>query len=385
MRIGINATFNPSGGSLPQLVNLLRHLTDLDRANEVLVWTTARNKTLLEFANQRNFKVIVASLAGISPYMRVLWEQTFLPLILRQKEIDVVFCPGNLAPFVSPAARVLWIGTIGPFWEGMYRLRLTPKERLRYHALRVLMSLSAKHSELVIFESEYTRSFFIERYGLSRHRTRVIHIGRSTIFQPKKGVEVQRVMAKYGLTTPYVLSVSHLYKYKNVIRLVEAFGKIQNQIPPNLKLALVGRIVSEEYLSEIQVAIHRNRLDGKVLIVGLVAYEELPYLYSGSEIFVFPSPCENFAYTLVEAMSCGASITCSNTTTMPEACGDAALYFDPEDVDDIADKLLTLLQDAHLRACLRQRALQHAESLPTYRQVAQQLVEIFHDTASGNK
>ncbi len=91
---------------------------------------------------------------------------------------------------------------------------------------------------------------------------------------------------------------------------------------------------------------------------------------------IFPSPFENFAYTLVEAMSCGAPIICSNTTAMPETCGDAAIYFDPYDVEEMEVKINLLLKDENLRNTLKEKALARANELPDYEEAILQTFDI---------
>ena len=98
---------------------------------------------------------------------------------------------------------------------------------------------------------------------------------------------------------------------------------------------------------------------------------------------IFPSPFENFAYTLVEAMSCGAPIVCSNTTAMPETCEDAALYFNPYDVSEITEKIKIVLSNNQIRESLTQKSMARARNLPNYERVNQITLDVINSLEGG--
>ena len=111
--------------------------------------------------------------------------------------------------------------------------------------------------------------------------------------------------------------------------MIEAFAIAKRNTESDYRLLIAGGNRSNKYYNDISNIIKKLKLKDSVILLGAVSKEDLRYLFSSCEFFVFPSPCENYAYTLVEAMSCGTPIVCSNTTAMPETCQDAALYFDP--------------------------------------------------------
>ena len=107
-----------------------------------------------------------------------------------------------------------------------------------------------------------------------------------------------------------------------------------------------------------------------------VSQQDVPALYKGSLFLVFPSLCENCPRVLIEAMSLGVPIVCSNISVMPEICGDAALYFDPYDIDDIARKIIEVATDDELRCKLRQTALEQSKRFPTWKEVAHDTLQV---------
>ena len=127
----------------------------------------------------------------------------------------------------------------------------------------------------------------------------------------------------------------------------------------------------------INECIKNYEMENVVKIIGLVNQQELRALYSNSDFLILPSPCENFAYTLVEAMCCGAAIVCANTTAMPETCKEAALYFDPNNKDEMVKVMKLLINQQELKKSMKQKSLIRVKTLPIYEEVTQQTYDIF--------
>lgn len=376
MRIAIDATYTPSGGASAQLINMLEYLTEEE--NNIIIFTKTSNLHLFTgIHNNAKIKIVLSRLSEMSVVGRVFWEQVFLPLMLEKYNIDVLFCPGNIAPVFSPVKTVQWIGTIGPFCEDFYQ-HFSFLEKIKLHMNKLFMYMSARKSDAVIFESNYTKKLFVDKYGIDANRSYVIHIGKSEFFYPIKPQEEITLLDRYESFPLYALCVSHLYPYKNIIRMLEAFSKA---IPNtnNIKLLFAGSIICEKYYSELNEKINQLNLKGSIVFLGAVSKEDLRYLYSACEFLIFPSSYENFAYTLIEAMCCGSAIACSNTTAMPETCEDAALYFDPNNTEKMAECIKTLLDDPNLRRSFSEKALQRVKKLPTYKEVTIKTLEIMKD------
>ena len=112
---------------------------------------------------------------------------------------------------------------------------------------------------------------------------------------------------------------------------------------------------------------------------------ELKDLYRNTEFLIFPSPCENFAYTLVEAMSVGVPIVCSNSTAMPETCQEAAMYFDSYNTEEMAEKIELLMNDKDLRKSLRHKCLERVKELPDYKEVTTKTLNIINSIVGVNQ
>ena len=240
------------------------------------------------------------------------------------------------------------------------------------------MYKSAERADYVIFESQYTQKYFLNRYNISEDKTSVIYTGKDKFFRSIPS----NINSDYSDQQPYALCVSHLYPYKNIPRMIKCFSRANKKLNNKYRLLIAGASKSKEYNKSIKKEIDSHNYSKYITLLGSVNKESLKDLYQNTELLIFPSPCENFAYILVEAMSMGVPVVCSNTTAMPETCEDAALYFNPYDLKDISNKLLLISNDKKLRNDLRQKALQRANKLYDYEQVSMETINIMKSTLS---
>ncbi|MCJ7668150.1 MAG: glycosyltransferase family 4 protein, partial [Anaerolineae bacterium] len=161
--------------------------------------------------------------------------------------------------------------------------------------------------------------------------------------------------------------------HKNLARLVEAFAEVKTE----RKLVLAGK--EDPRYSEAHEVTKQLGLQDRVVFLGQVSEDDLPALYSGAALFVFPSLYEGFGLPLLEAMACGVPAISSSTSSLPEIAGQAAVMVDPLDLSQLARALERVLGDSNLRASMREEGLKQAarfswertakETLAVYRQV----------------
>lgn len=151
---------------------------------------------------------------------------------------------------------------------------------------------------------------------------------------------------------------------------------ICNTIDDEIKLVLAGRCFDHVYYDDMMRFIRQKGIEEKVLFLGEIPYNELPFLYASCLLFVYPSTCENCPNILIEAMACGAPILASNIEPMPEMCADAAIYFDPTNPVAMADIILGILQNQELISTLREKAIERAKTF-SWENTAISTLEIF--------
>ncbi|NUN24924.1 MAG: glycosyltransferase family 4 protein, partial [Candidatus Jettenia caeni] len=235
-------------------------------------------------------------------------------------------------------------------------------QNVRLKLLKFLTSLSIKKSQIVIFPSTKAR-IDVEKSGIVIKRSEVVYHGiNKKIFHPhNEDDRLHHLKGKYGLDK-FILYVSNIQRYKNFLELVKAFVLLKDKIDNNIQLVFAGKCFDREYYHEMKAFIRERRYDDRVIFLGNIPSEELPYLYSACKLFVFPSTCESFGMTLVEAMACGAPILASQTEPMPEICADAAIYFDPMNTVAMADIISKTLKDQELISVLTKKARERAKT-----------------------
>jgi glycosyltransferase involved in cell wall biosynthesis len=198
----------------------------------------------------------------------------------------------------------------------------------------------------LIADSYATRDDLVRLYGAANEQITVAHLGVDPDLGPVRDAErLARVRQQYGIAGDYVLYVGTLQPRKNLVRLIEAFGTLPGR---GLSLVLAGKAgwLSDEILTRAR----DPGLAGRVIVTGYVDEADLDALYSGATLFCMPSLYEGFCMPVLEAMACGTPVVCSDTSSLPEVVGDAALTFDPQDVSDMARAMACLLADEALRA-----------------------------------
>tara|TARA_B110000008_G_C16934020_1_gene549855 strand:+ start:221 stop:1381 length:1161 start_codon:yes stop_codon:yes gene_type:complete len=380
MKIAIDVTYSPSGGSLTQIRNMIDVFNGLDDL-KIVIYSKKDNNKLLSDVTKNN-KVIISSLANLAIIGRVLWGQLFLPLYLKKDKIDILFCPGNLGPVFSPIKTVIWVGTIGPFFKDFYENLLWTSlkhNKAKLYLNKFFMIASTRRASAVIYESNYTKNLFEEKFNLNKSTSHVINIGFDNFFADCIKSDYESSELNSISKTNYVLCVSHMYPYKNIIRLLVAYRLVIDTTQNSSKLIIAGSRHYAPYNNEIEQCIDDLSLNDYVVLLGEVSKKVLKNLYLDASMLVFPSPFENFAYTLVEAMSCGVPIVCSNTTAMTETCHNAAQYFNPYNINEMAEKIGVVLVSDDLRNEMSKKSILRSKELPNYHEVAHETIDIMRE------
>lgn len=207
---------------------------------------------------------------------------------------------------------------------------------------------SARHITCI---SEFTRQDLHRTYGVALEKMTTVWIIPSRAAWLKLPPARSRaLLAGMGITGRYFFFPAHPWPHKNHARLLEALASIDGELPPDVRLVLTGRHFEPSHPARAVIA--ERGLEKRVLHLGYRSPIEIRALYANALGLVFPSLFEGFGMPVAEAMIAGCPVACSNTTSLPEIAGDAAILFDPASVSDIAGSLLRLATDGELRAQL---------------------------------
>jgi alpha-1,3-rhamnosyl/mannosyltransferase len=306
----------------------------------------------------------------VSPFS--LRQQWFIPRLLRGLDADLYHSPYYLMPYCSDIPTVLTVYDLIPL---LFPQLVSARARLLF---RWMTALALRAADCVIAISEATRRDLQTVYRLPCDKVVVIPLSADPAFYPRHPTEVRSVRGKHGLPEQYLLYLGSNKPHKNLTCLVEAFSVIGHHLP--YFVLVVAGVWDSRYPEPHQRAAGLG-LNESIRWLGSVPETDLPALYTGATAFVFPSLFEGFGLPVLEAMACGTPVACSETSSLPEVAGDAALLFDPTSTESIADVLLCLLDSSDLRAKLRARGLRRAnqfswtqtahETLHRYRTVGQ--------------
>jgi glycosyltransferase involved in cell wall biosynthesis len=244
---------------------------------------------------------------------------------------------------------------------------------------RWMTRLSIKRADRIIAISNYTKSDLLERFQFPPERIDVIHNGLSKRFQPVDPPDVERDLDALGISRPYMLSLGRNAPHKNFDRVVRAFDGLQRD-HPDLSLVLAGKGVSRG--SDLGELTEELGLEDSVDLVGYVSESHLPGLYTGAEVFLLPSENEGFGFPPLEAMACQTPCIVSNTSSLPEITGDAALHVDPDDIRAISRAIEAILQDDGLSSKLRSKGAKRIEKF-SWKRCAEETIETYRKALSG--
>ena len=232
---------------------------------------------------------------------------------------------------------------------------------------------AAKHADKIIAVSQETKRDLIDLYKVPERKITVIypsvdeqfyHIGS----EDKKAV----VKKRYKLPEKYILNVGSFFPRKNQVKLIEAFERVKEEI--NEDLVLVGS--SGYMLAEVQKVITEKKLDGRVHIHTTVGNDDLPSIYQSASLFVFPSLFEGFGAPVLEALFSGTPVIASRGGAIAEAAGQESIYIDPQSTEDMADKILSILNDEGQQKRMIESGHRHAQTM-TDSMFAARIMEVY--------
>lgn len=298
-----------------------------------------------------------------------LWHRLRLPIPAEAiiGPVDVFYSPDFVLPPTRPNTRTLL--TVHDLSFIHYPEHFVPK-LVRY--LNQVVPRSVVRADRVLADSKATRADLIEHLQVPPDKVDVLYSGVDRRFHPaKEPGERDRLRARYHLgDVPYILSVGTLQPRKNFVRLIRAAADLGSDV--QLIIAGGQGWLYQDVLAEAAALVERVR------ILGFVDEADLPALYRNAVLFACPSLYEGFGLPVLEAMACGVPVVCSNTSSLPEVAGGAALLVDPEDTKALGEALRRLLENDALRRELIVKGLAQAARF-TWERAARQLLVTFDE------
>ena len=302
-----------------------------------------------------------------------LWTQWRLPLdlFMHRPKPDVFFSPTHYAPRFSPIPTVVSVMDLSYlFFPEMFN-------KADLLQLKSWTKYSVTKASKVLTISNSSRDDIIKEYELPKDKVVATYLGiKEAINLTPHIYSMNELKAKYGLADNFILFVGTLQPRKNIIRLIKAFAKVKSD--KDLDLVIVGR--KGWLYEEILVAPEELGIADRVKFLDNVENDELTFFYKNARCFILPSLYEGFGLPVLEAMKQGCPVITSNISSLPEAGGDACLYVDPEDIDDIAQKITKLVDHDKLRKELIEKGKAQVKKF-SWEKTAKETLKVLEEVA----
>jgi glycosyltransferase involved in cell wall biosynthesis len=308
----------------------------------------------------------------------LFWTHVALPNSLKHREVDLLHAPAFLA-LNSPCPVVITLHDI--------TFLLYPSHFRRWWVayLRAVMPLAIRSAAAVICVSEQAKRDIVTTYGVSSGKVYVVQHGVDRQrFHP--GIALDTDWAKQlGLRYGYVLHVGTLSHRKNIPTLLRAFAHLRSRDQALPQLVLAGaESPGLAGAAEIRETIQQLDLGGHVVFAGHVSDERLPSLYANASVLVMPSLYEGFGFPILESMAVGTPVVASNTSSLPEVAGDAAILVPPMDEQALANSISEIISKPALAEQLSSRGLERAQQF-SWQRTASETVAIYRRVADGRR
>jgi glycosyltransferase involved in cell wall biosynthesis len=283
---------------------------------------------------------------------------------------DVFIATDHLQPYLPKTITLFTLG------DTTFLSHAHTHARLNRTYLKWMMPIFLKHALAVVAISQATLADGIRQYPFIAGKGHVVYPAVGEQFSKVDNqAQLQTVRAKYHLPADFVLYVGTLEPRKNLPMLLEAFKQAQPHLNET-KLVIAGK--KGWLYNQIFTQLQTLGLEDKVIFTGYIPDEDLPTLYSLATAFVYPSIYEGFGLPVLEAMACGTPVICSNTSSLPEVAGQAAILFAPDDERGWAEAITQVIQNAALRTDLRQRGLSQAAGF-TWATAAEKIRQLYRE------
>jgi glycosyltransferase involved in cell wall biosynthesis len=386
MRIGIDATGvwgikdGLLNGMMIYTIQIIKNLIKIDNENKYIIYCRD------EVPQQLNALHSSVSFRILKSKNRKILQQIRIPVAALLDRLDLVFFPYHSAALVCPCTSIVTIHDLFPY--------IVPEQFAKTHSSefhgsivtsvinkaywKSMLKAACKRVDRIIAVSQATKRDIVNIFHIRNEKIDVVYEGvdREYFCVDKSVDKLALFQEKYGLPEKYILCVG-THAYKNIEGIVKAFSIVRKKYQNSITLLIAG---NKTYVQkEIFQLVTDLNLESGIIFTGFFPAEDLKYLYQCAEVFLFPSFYEGFGLPVLEAFACGTPVVTSNTGSLPEVGGEAALLVDPNDHEEIASAVLKILSDKTFRAKKRQQGFNQVEKF-SWENAARMTLKVFNKT-----
>jgi len=314
--------------------------------------------------NQNIENIIIPKYVRPYPYGKL---GGILRFIINQFHFSFVAREYDIAYLLTPHGSLFLKNQIVTVHD-LLALHFPEQHKLQYYYFKYFMPIILKNAKKIITVSESTKNDLIKFYNINSNKIKVIYCGIDRTFFTKKKEAKKYIKNKYNLEN-FIFTVGSSYPHKNINRLIEAFNKLNDK---NITLAITGKV------GKYQKQMIESYNIKNVTFIGYVDFNDLPYFYSAAIAMVYPSLYEGFGLPPLEAMSCDCPVIVSNTSSLPEVCGEAAEYINPTDVESIKNGIIKVVYDKEYRQSLIEKGREQVKKF-SWEETVRKILKVLLD------
>jgi glycosyltransferase involved in cell wall biosynthesis len=368
-KIGIDARMY--GKAQSGIGNYIQQITDkifeLDKTNEYYIFLLEKTYAQYQPPHDKIHKIKVES-----PWYSYSEQTKFLQQLLKHK-LDLMHFPHFNAPIFYNRPRIHTIHDITPkFFPGHKQ-----KSSWRKFAYNLTLKTGLKKSKKIIASSQATKNDIIKYFKINPAKIEVVYLGTEDHFHVQQNYDkIKEIKAKYKISKPFVFFVSVWRNHKNFEGLIKAFEFLKSKYQLDYQLVLGGQ--ADPHYTNINKTIAKSPYQSDIITPGFIADQDLPAIYNAAEIFPIPSFYEGFGLIGLEAMACGTPVVSSQVTSLPEIMGEAALYFDPNNHQQMAETIYKVLTDPQLKESLINKGFAQVKKY-SWLKCAKQILSVYQN------
>lgn len=356
-------------------LELIRNLQAIDHKNEYVLFIKpdVDEKVISETSN---FKIV-----RLKSVFYPFWEQIALPKAAKKAGCDLLHCTSNTAPIFSPIPLVVTLHDIIYMETGFMKILQgsgTPYQKFGNVYRKLVVPRILKKCRKIITVSHFEKNRIAQFFGIPNStQLTAVYNGVSEHFKPiTDEQELSRVQKKYGLPEHYFFFLGNTDPKKNTKGTLKAFSDFLKETGSNFYLVMLDYDKNE--LEKLLQEIGDSGLITRIVLTGYVVNTDLPAIYCRSKVFLYPSLRESFGIPILEAMACATPVITSNTSSMPEVAGNAAILIDPFKPEEITAAMIRLINDKTLSNELKIKGLAQAAKF-SWKNMAEQVLQIYHE------
>ena len=369
MRIGIEAQRifrNNKHGMDYVVLEEIKELQKSDNRNEYFVFVAPGEDRCLH--DSKNVHII-----EIGSNFYPLWEQFSLPRAVNQLNLDMLHCTSNTAPILCKIPMILTLHDI-IFLEPRDKSNKSLYQNMGWLYRRFVVPRILKKCKRIITVSEFEYNNIISKLHIPEEKMVMIYNGYNEWFKPVEDIEL--IYQQYIEEPGYFFFLGNTDPKKNTERTLIAYSHYLEK--SNVKRKLLMADLDRSFLDDIIERNHIENIKDYMVIPGYIKNADLPYVYNNAFAFLYTSPRESFGIPLLEAMACGTPVITSNTSSMPEIGGSEALMVNPQNADEITEKMLLLEEDNIIYQKQKEIGIRRAQQF-SWKYTAEQLLTVYED------